>query len=117
METKDYQCSIEVTIDAIGGKWKCIILYYLSKNGAMRFGEILRTAKGASTKMIAQQLRQLEAHGLLEKEIFPEIPPRVEYKLTPYGNSVVPLLYMMSEWGGKHWCFLDHTDIEAEVLR
>jgi DNA-binding HxlR family transcriptional regulator len=52
---------------------------------------------------------------LLEKEIFPEIPARIEYKLTPYGNSVVALLHMMSEWGGKHWYLQDHAEIEVEV--
>lgn len=57
--------------------------------------------------MIAQQLRQLEAHGLLEKKAYAEVPPRVEYTLTPYGQSLAPLLQLMSEWGSIHWYMLD----------
>lgn len=69
MKTEKYKCAIEVTLDAIGGKCKCIILYYLLKHETLRFGEILRIAKGASNKMIAQQLSQLEAHQLIEKQV------------------------------------------------
>ena len=90
---------MEVTIKMIGGKCKPLILYYLIKNGTKRFGEILNYVTQVSQRTLTNQLRELEADGLISRKVYPEVPPRVEYSITEKGRSLQPLLQMMCQWG------------------
>lgn len=93
--------AIEITMKLVGGKWKCLILYYLS-GGARRTRDLLLLLDGISTKVLTEQLRQLEADGLIEREIFAEVPPRVEYRLSAEGQTFVPVLRAMCTWGHEY---------------
>lgn len=91
-------CPITATLEYIGGRWKCIILYYLT-TGKRRFGEIAARIPTISRKVLTQQLKELERDGLILREQFNEIPPRVEYSLTPLGESLSGVFKEMSSWG------------------
>ncbi|MCR9172049.1 MAG: helix-turn-helix transcriptional regulator [bacterium] len=92
------QCPVTYTMSVIGGKWKPIILYLISQN-VNRFGVLQRNINGLSKQMLTKQLRELEADSILERVIYPEIPPRVEYFITPKGESLFPIIQSMKEWG------------------
>jgi DNA-binding HxlR family transcriptional regulator len=98
---KDYQCPVEATLDVIGGKWKPIILWQL-KAEKLRFSGLQQSMLGISPKMLTKQLRELEEAGLVLREVYPEIPPRVEYSLTEFGKTVLPVLDALCEWGSKY---------------
>lgn len=98
---ESYYCGLDATIDVIGGKWKALILWELHE-GARRFGALRRGVTGISEKMLIQQLRELEADGLVHREAFYEIPPRVEYSLTELGASLNDLLLPLCEWGERN---------------
>lgn len=95
------ECPVKATIDVIGGKWKPLILFEL-KNGKRRFGELLRSVMGVRHKVLTEQLKQLEADGIIQRQEYNEVILRTEYSLTEYGESLRPLLQMMAEWGIKH---------------
>ncbi|MBD2606227.1 helix-turn-helix transcriptional regulator [Scytonema hofmannii FACHB-248] len=114
---KNYSCPVEVTIKAVGGKWKCLILWWLRRD-ARRFGELKLLISNISQKVLTQQLRELEKEGLIYRESFPESPPRVEYALTPHGQTFTPITELMCEWGKVHqvgyqfsYCRLENTKI------
>jgi len=88
-------------MDQIGGKWKPIILYLISKGGN-RFGILQRGIAGISKQMLTKQLRELEADGILERKIYAEIPPRVEYFITEKGRSLMPVIDQMRTWGEQY---------------
>jgi DNA-binding HxlR family transcriptional regulator len=96
---KRYRCYFELTLAVIGGKWKPIILYHLSLASAVRFGELRRGMPDVTERMLTRQLRELEADGLVHREVYREVPPRVEYSLTEMGLSLIPLLLQMRDWG------------------
>jgi len=102
LSQKNYHCHVELTLDIIGGKWKPIILYFIGKNKVLRYGEIKKSIPNINERMLTRQLRELEKHHLIHREIFKEIPPKVEYSLTPVGESVMPILYQMLKWGIKY---------------
>lgn len=93
-----YQCSMELTLDLIGGKWKSLILWYLGDN-TLRFSELKKIIPQITPKMLTQQLRELEESGLVSRFIYTQIPPKVEYSLTPAGKSLIPILATMCQWG------------------
>lgn len=95
---KPYFCSIELALMMIGGKWKPIILWQLGALGTLRFGELRRRMPNVTQKMLTQQLRELEADGLVSRTPHPQVPPRVEYALTGRGRSLVPILESLSAW-------------------
>lgn len=95
------ECPVTYTMGVIGGKWKPIILYLISK-GANRFGILQRGIDGISKQMLTKQLRELESDGILERVIYPEIPPRVEYYITSKGESLFPIINSMKDWGTQH---------------
>lgn len=107
----DYKaCSpVEITLAAIEGKWKPLIIYYLLQ-GTRRFNELRRLIPLVSQRMLTKHLRELEDFGLVERTIYPEIPPRVEYKLTALGMSLKPLLDLMLDWGMAY--LAEHPDIK-----
>ncbi len=95
------ECPVTFCMSVIGGKWKPIILYLISK-GANRFGVLQRGIEGISKQMLTKQLRELEQDGILKRVIYPEIPPRVEYFITEKGETLFPIITQMSTWGKKH---------------
>jgi DNA-binding HxlR family transcriptional regulator len=100
-ESPAFHCPVEATLDVIGGKWKVVILFWL-KDRTLRFGELRRKIPGVSERMLTQQLRELEEHGIVHREVYPEVPPKVEYSLTDYGRTLRPITDLMCEWGKKH---------------
>lgn len=95
-------CEIELTLAVVGGKWKPLILYYLAMTGTKRFGEIRKFLNTITHKTLTNQLRELEQDLLIKRDVYPEVPPRVEYTLTETGETLIPLLEMMCTWGQKH---------------
>lgn len=116
MQLTDH-CPVEATLDLIGGKYKALILWHLSE-GTLRFSELRKVITNATPKMLTQQLRELEAHALIHREVFPVVPPRVEYSLTKLGKSLMPILVAMRDWGADYLrgqniescCFMMDTD-------
>ncbi|BBB90524.1 MAG TPA: helix-turn-helix domain-containing protein [Methylomusa anaerophila] len=94
----EYQCSMELTLALIGGKWKSLILWYLGEN-TLRFSELRRALPHITQKMLTQQLRELEGSGLVKRFIYTQIPPKVEYSLTDAGKSLLPILATLCQWG------------------
>ena len=95
-------CSVEVTLKVIGGKYKPILLYLLDEWKVLRFGELRRLVPQASKKMLTQQLRELESDGLIDRKVFHQVPPKVEYSLSRRGRSLEPILTAMGAWGKKY---------------
>jgi len=95
---KQVHCPVETTLKVIGGRWKVLIIHYLL-DGTKRFGELTRSLGGISARTLSKQLRELEADGVVNRKDFGEIPPKVEYSLTPLGKSLKPVLLSMEAWG------------------
>jgi len=95
---KQYYCSMELALMVIGGKWKPLILWHLGTRGMQRFGQMRRSMPSVTQKMLTQQLRELEADGLVLREAHAEMPPRVEYSLTERGRKLMPILEDLSVW-------------------
>lgn len=94
-------CPVETTLMLIGDKWKVLILRDLL-TGTKRFGELKKSLSGVSQKVLTAQLRDMESSGLLERTVYPEVPPRVEYTLTKLGESLKPILDSMKDWGESY---------------
>ena len=94
-------CPVSATLEMIGGKYKSLILWHLSE-GKLRFSELRNRIMDATPKMLTQQLRELETHNLIHREVFPVIPPKVEYSLTETGKSLLPSLVAMRDWGADY---------------
>jgi len=92
------KCPVTRTLEVMGGKWKPILLFYLAEQ-PRRSGELARLIPQASTKMLTQQLRELERDRIVHREVYHEVPPRVEYSLTPLGQSLKPIMDAMCAWG------------------
>ncbi len=99
---KTYVCPMEMTIDLIGGKWKALLLWHLSQQ-VLRFNELNRIFPEMSQKMLTQQLRNLEEDGLIERTVYPQIPPKVEYTLTEFGSTLIPVFKEMNKWGRAYF--------------
>lgn len=114
---KNDNCPVEATLELIGGKYKALILWHLAQN-KLRFSELRKVIQSATPKMLTQQLRELEAQNLIHREVFPVIPPKVEYSLTETGRSLMPILVAMRDWGANYLrkkdleprCFMMGTD-------
>ncbi|NJR64557.1 MAG: helix-turn-helix transcriptional regulator [Leptolyngbyaceae cyanobacterium CRU_2_3] len=94
-------CPVETTLDAIGGRWKVLILRELMQ-GVRRFNELHRLLHGITQKMLTQQLREMEEDGLVYREVYLQVPPKVEYSLTDTGKTLQPVLEAMHEWGKQY---------------
>ncbi|NOU99759.1 winged helix-turn-helix transcriptional regulator [Paenibacillus planticolens] len=99
-ENKD-GCPVEYTLDIIGGKWKGVLLYHLI-DGTKRFNEFKRICPSISQRMLTLQLRELEGDGIVHREVYHQVPPKVEYSLTEFGQTLTPIILLMKEWGSKH---------------
>lgn len=95
---KEYKCSLELAMDIVGGKWKTMMIYHLRK-GAMRSSDLMRKLDGISNKMFTQTVRELERAGVVERKVYPVVPPKVEYSLTELGESSLPFILAMARWG------------------
>lgn len=118
------QCPVESTLELIGGKYKALILWHLSQK-TLRFSELRKQISSATAKMLTQQLRELEAQALIHREVYPIIPPKVEYSLTDLGKSLLPILVAMRDWGASYLrtknleanCFMMDSDPLSETSR
>ncbi len=102
MENKTFNCEKELTLNIIGGKWKMLILWFLGKEGTNRFGELKALMPGITQRMLVNQLRELEEDHIVHREVYPVVPPKVEYSLTKQGESLMPILEAMYEWGKNY---------------
>lgn len=102
-------CPVGTTLNLIGGKYKALILWHLSRE-TMRFSELHKQVNGATAKMLTQQLRELENDNLIHRQVYPVIPPKVEYSLTELGKSLLPILVAMRDWGAS---YLRSQDVES----
>ncbi len=102
-ETHEYEtcCPVVATLDIIGGKWKVLILYHLSTE-TRRFNELQRLMAGITQRMLTLQLRELENDGIVHREVYPQVPPKVEYSLTEFGRTLMPVIEAMHRWGQTH---------------
>lgn len=98
MSEKTYNIGVEATMEIIGGKWKPLILCHL-RNGSLRSSELLRKIPNISQKVLTEQLRELENNDIINRKIFQEVPPHVEYGLSEYGNSLNKILNLLCTWG------------------
>ncbi|SFM25019.1 winged helix-turn-helix transcriptional regulator [Methanolobus profundi] len=105
---KQYCCPVEATLGVIGGKWKPLILWQL-KEEVLRYNSLQQALPGISPRMLTKQLRELEEDGLVRREMYPEIPPRVEYSLTDFGRTIIPVLEALCQWG------IEYMDQRCEV--
>ncbi|WP_072679440.1 helix-turn-helix domain-containing protein [Arcobacter sp. LA11] len=101
MDKKQYNCFFQLATDMIGGKWKGMVLWALKKD-VKRNGELKRLIPHISQKMLTQQLRELEDVGIVERIVYPVIPPKVEYKLTNSGEKLIPILEELHDWGKEY---------------
>ena len=102
MKVTEFKFPIDATIYLIGGKWKCSILCYLFEQ-PQRTGELRRMMNGISQKVLTEQLRELESDGVIERIVYPEVPPRVEYKITEFGLSLEQIITAMCNWGAANF--------------
>ncbi|MCG8532516.1 MAG: helix-turn-helix transcriptional regulator [Desulfovibrionales bacterium] len=108
---KNYRCFFELTLSVMGGKWKPIILFHLSRAHVLRFGELGRSIDGITQRMLTKQLRELEADQIINRKVYKEVPPKVEYSLTELGKSLIPIFIQMREWGIEY-----EKQVRGEVL-
>lgn len=101
MKKKKYNISVEATLEVIGGKWKCVILCHLT-HGKKRTSELKRLMPDITQKMLTQQLRELEEDGVINRIVYNQVPPKVEYELSEYGSSLESILNALCLWGENH---------------
>lgn len=103
MKSTDYEkCPLQKTLEAIGGKWKFLIIFNLKQQGVVRFGELGRLLPGISQKVLTSQLKELQASGFVHRKVYAEVPPKVEYSLTENGKSLYPVLDALATWAGEN---------------
>lgn len=102
----EFNCPVEATLQLIGGKYKAVILWHLIEN-QKRFSELKRLLPKATEKMLTQQLRDLENDGLIIRTVYPVVPPKVEYSLSDFGRSIIPVLNSMCNWGEEYLSTID----------
>ena len=97
----DFGCPVEACLEVVGGKWKGVILYRLM-GGTKRFNELMRLMPDVTQRMLTKQLRELEADQIVERKVYPEVPPKVEYSLTEFSQTLVPVLKVVQKWGAEY---------------
>src|SRR6476620_6846512 len=114
MDKKTVFCHVEATLAVIGGRWKALILQQLF-GGVKRFNELHRALAGITHKTLTQQLREMEADGIISRKVYPQIPPKVEYSLTPLGRTLKPVLTAMHNWAARHGAGFEVRTAAADV--
>ncbi|WP_332629491.1 winged helix-turn-helix transcriptional regulator [Halalkalibacter flavus] len=114
---KEFNCEKELTLAVIGGKWKMLILWYLGKEGTKRFSELKSLMPGITQRILVNQLRELESDFIIHREVYPVVPPKVEYSLTEQGKTLMPILETMYAWGKDYKQFLQENvnDFEPQT--
>lgn len=97
----DFGCPVEACVEVVGGKWKGVILFHLL-GGTKRFNELQRLMPAVTQRMLTRQLRELEADQIVDRKVYPEVPPKVEYSLTEFGKTLAPVLKTLQGWGVKY---------------
>lgn len=108
------ECPVEATLELIGGKWKGMILYHLL-DGPVRFGELQRQMRKITQRMLTKQVRELEQAGLITRDVFPEVPPRVEYSLNEKGAALRPVLHALKDWGEQYGLAIAHAALSVNA--
>lgn len=106
---KEFNCEKELTLAVIGGKWKMLILWHLGNEGTKRFNELKSLMPGITQRMLVNQLRELESDFIVHREIYPVVPPKVEYSLTEQGKTLMPILKSMYDWGKNYKVFVEEN--------
>jgi DNA-binding HxlR family transcriptional regulator len=104
-QSHNFHCPIEATLSVLGGKWTPLVLWHL-RDETLRFGELRRKIPNITKKMLSQRLQELEEEGVVHREAYAEVPPRVEYSLTDFGETLRPVLESMCAWGAT---YIDHA--------
>jgi DNA-binding HxlR family transcriptional regulator len=112
-----FTCGLDATLRVISGKWKPLILYFLAQGGPTRYGELRRAIRDVSDKMLIQQLKELEADGLVKRTDYREVPPRVDYSLTPLGVSLAGALVPLCTWGTENMAEVTRVFAMREAVR
>ncbi|PPA70141.1 winged helix-turn-helix transcriptional regulator [Jeotgalibacillus proteolyticus] len=116
MQNKKFNCEKELTLSVIGGKWKMLILWHLGKEGTKRFGELKSLMPGITQRMLVNQLRELEQDQIVHREVYPVVPPKVEYSLTVNGESLMPILDAMYTWGKDYTANVVEKNSQKSLL-
>jgi DNA-binding HxlR family transcriptional regulator len=95
-------CSVEAAVSLIDGKWKAVLLYHLHISGTLRFNELRRIVPGVTQRILTNQLRELEADGIINRVVYAQVPPKVEYSLSELGASLIPILLALKQWGDEN---------------
>jgi len=111
-----FTCGLDATLRVIAGKWKPLILYFLAQGGPTRYGELRRAVRDVSDKMLIQQLKELEADGLVKRTDYKEVPPRVDYGLTPLGRSLAEALVPLCSWGTENIAEVTRVFAQREAM-
>ncbi|PXA92205.1 transcriptional regulator [Caulobacter sp. D4A] len=111
-----FTCGLDATLRVVAGKWKPLILYFLAQGGPTRYGELRRAVRDVSDKMLIQQLKELEADGLVKRTDYKEVPPRVDYSLTPLGVSLAQALAPLCAWGEENMAEVTRVFAQREAL-
>lgn len=106
----NYRCHFELTLQLIGGKWKLLVIYFLSLQEVIRFSQLRRSLPEISERMLVRQLRELEEDGLVHRKVYGTVPPHVDYSLTPLGVSLVPIMESLKAWGNMYEKSRSQTD-------
>ena len=109
-KARELHCSVEATIAVLGGKYKAIIVWKLHLFTIMRYSELQKAIPQATAKMLSQQLKELEADGIVSRKLYPVVPPKTEYRLTERGKTLVPIVTAMSDWGHEYFKYLGIPD-------
>lgn len=109
-----FTCGLDATLRVVAGKWKPLILYFVAQDGPTRYGELRRAIRDVSDKVLIQQLKELEADGLVKRTDYKEVPPRVDYSLTPLGHSLAQALVPLCTWGTEHMAEVSRVFAERD---
>lgn len=116
MNMKPELCRVDDALDIIVGKWKPVILLNLLSNGTMRFNELKRSIPNITQKMLTKHLRELEEEDIVHREVYPEVPPKVEYSITEYGRELEPIMIAMHDWSTRHHRRKQEMKVAEEVI-
>ena len=112
---KTYRCCFELALDIIAGKWKLVILYFIAHKKIIRYGELKNSIPDINERMLTRQLRELERDQLIHREVYKQVPPKVEYSLTQIGKSIIPLMDQLEDWGVSYNQKVKNAYVQTET--